>query len=33
MFEGASGPSSFGTCKEDLSISLDHDVIVAPKKV
>jgi hypothetical protein len=31
MFERASGPS-FGTSKKDLSTSLDHDVIVAPKK-
>lgn len=33
MFERASGASSFGTSKEDLSTSLDHDVIVSPKKV
>lgn len=33
MFERASGASSFGTFKEDLSTSLDHDVIVSPKKV
>jgi hypothetical protein len=33
MFEGASGASNFCTSKEDLSTSLDHDVIVSPKKV
>jgi hypothetical protein len=33
MFEGASGTSSFGTSKEELNTSLDHDVIVSPKKV
>jgi hypothetical protein len=25
--------SSFGTSKEELNTSLDHDVIVSPKKV
>jgi hypothetical protein len=33
MFERANGTPSFGTSKKDLSTSLDHDVIVAPKKV
>jgi hypothetical protein len=33
MFEGANGASSFGTSKDDLSPSLDHDVILSPKKV
>ncbi len=33
MFEGANGASSFGISKDDLSPSLDHDVIVSPKKV